>query len=570
MARLPDTFIDELLSRVNVVEVIQERLSLKRQGKEYGALCPFHDERSPSFTVSPTKQFYHCFGCGAHGTAISFLMEYDRLEFLDAVEELASRAGIQMPQDDAVKAAKESRAPLYSALARAAELYTQELGKSDQARAYLEHRGISQESIERFGVGFAPNGFTTIIDHFGASESTLGLLESVGLVARNDRDQCYDKFRNRIMFPIHDRRGRVIGFGGRALEEGGGPKYLNSPESPLFHKGRELYGLWHARQSEEEGRLVVVEGYLDVIALAQSGHEQVVATLGTATTAQHAETLFRTASDVVFCFDGDKAGQGAAYRALEAALPSMRDGRQAWFMTLPEGEDPDTIVREGGALRFQALMDQAVPISAYCFRQISEGVDLATLEGRARLAERAKPLLERIPPGAFADLMAKKLSEVTGLGPRTNTPVRRNHRAPRTVQTRPSLVRTAISILLQQPSIGLGIQPPFRFLTLRQPGVELLVEVLSYIHHAPDITVRQLLDRFSGRDELPALQKLAAAPLAPGEEGWQGEFEGAIAQLNRNAIQQRISELNAIQSEKGLGPEEKQELLELLRERINP
>ena len=570
MARLPETFIDELLSRVDVVEVIQERLSLKRQGKEYGAPCPFHDERTPSFTVSPAKQFYHCFGCGAHGSAITFLMEYDRLEFLDAVEELAARAGVQMPRDEAVREARAARAPLYEALAAAADFYSHQLEHSSQARAYLAGRGVAAQSIERFQVGYAPAGFTQGMEHFQKAGLTSQALERAGLVSRNERGQAYDRFRNRIMFPIHDRRGRVIGFGGRALEESGGPKYLNSPETELFHKGHELYGLWHARQAPAEQRLVVAEGYLDVIALAQAGHGRVVATLGTATTAEHAQTLFRDAADVVFCFDGDKAGQAAAVRALEATLPCMRDGRQGWFMALPSGQDPDSIVRDGGLQAFSTLLNRAEAASAFCFRHLSEGVNLGTIDGKARLAERARPLLAMIPEGAFADLMDGKLSELTGLSRRAARRQPALRRSPAVAATRPSLVRTTIGLLLQRPTLGAAVASPYRFVQLRQPGVELLVEILTAVRHEPEISVRALLARFDGRPEQSALRRLAAAPSVVEDEHLQGEFDDAIIQLNRNATRQRIADLKAKQVEAALAPEEKQELLELLRERVGP
>src|SRR5690606_25258249 len=373
MARIPDAFIDDLLARTDIVEVISSRVPLKRQGREYAARCRFHDERSPSFTVSPTKQFYHYFGCGAHCTAISCLMNYDRLEFLDAVEELAKRAGLEVPRDTRARNVNGESRELYAALEAAARFFQQQLQGSAKARAYLDKRGVDAETRARFGIGYAPDGWEGLKTALGTDERRLALLEKVGLFSRNDAGRVYDKFRDRVMFPIHDRRGRVIAFGGRVLEKDDGPKYLNSPETALFHKGRELYGLWQVRQAHAKiPRLVVVEGYMAGFSLFQYGVDTAVATLGTATTPDHAELLFRNAADVYFCFDGDRAGRGAAWKALESVLPRMRDGRQAFFLFLPEGEDPDSIVRQEGAAGFDERLRQATPLSEFLFAELGK------------------------------------------------------------------------------------------------------------------------------------------------------------------------------------------------------
>ena len=417
MARLSDAFIDDLIARSDIVEVISARVPLKRKGREYTAPCPFHDERTPSFYVSPTKQFYHCFGCGAHGTAISFLMNYDRLEFLDAIEELAKRAGIEVPRETRQNNQDSDLRDQYAALEAAAKLFQRALADSPRALAYLDGRGVDAENRARFGIGYAPEGYSTLKDTLGSDERRLKLLERTGMLSKNDRGHVYDKFRDRVMFPIHDRRGRVIAFGGRVLGGDDGPKYLNSPETALFHKGRELYGLWQARQANQKlERLIVVEGYMDVVALFQYGVTQAVATLGTATTGDHAELLFRNAPDVYFCFDGDAAGRRAAWRAVESVLPRMKDGRQAMFLFLPDGEDPDTIVRKEGAAGFDARLAQALPLSQFFFDEIGREINLGTLDGRARLAERARPMLAQIPDGAFADLMRQELQRMTGVG----------------------------------------------------------------------------------------------------------------------------------------------------------
>ncbi|KAG1271524.1 hypothetical protein G6F65_012342 [Rhizopus arrhizus] len=370
MARIPDAFIDDLLARTDIVEVVGSRVPLKRQGKEYAARCPFHDERSASFTVSPTKQFYHCFGCGAHGTAISFLMNYDRLEFLDAVDELAKRAGMDVPRNENPRSPQQQddSRELYSALEAATRFFQSNLQGSDKARSYLDGRGVDEENRARFQIGYAPDGYSGLRDALGKDERRMKLLDRAGLFSKNDRGHVYDKFRDRVMFPIFDRRGRVIAFGGRVFEKDDGPKYLNSPETALFHKGRELYGLWQVRQANQKiERLIVVEGYMDVVSLFQFGVTQAAATLGTATTPDHAELLVRNAPDVFFCFDGDAAGRRAGWKALESVLPRMKDGRQAFFLFLPDGEDPDTIVRKEGAEAFNERLKQATPLSQHAW-----------------------------------------------------------------------------------------------------------------------------------------------------------------------------------------------------------
>jgi len=572
MARLSDAFIDDLLARTDIVELVGARVPLKRQGKEYAARCPFHDERSASFTVSPTKQFYHCFGCGAHGTAISFLMNFDRLEFLDAVDELAKRAGMEVPRDTRQKNEDTGTRDLYASLEAAAQFFRRQLAASEKARAYVEKRGIAPEIVERYAIGYAPDGYNGLRDALGTDERRMQLLERAGLFSKNDKGSVYDKFRDRLMFPIHDRRGRTIAFGGRVIDPEDTPKYLNSPETPLFHKGRELYGLWQAKQANSKlDRLVVVEGYMDVVALAQYGVSQAVATLGTATTSEHAELLFRSAPDVYFCFDGDRAGRAAAWKALESVLPRMKDGRQAFFLFLPDGEDPDSIVRQEGADGFDARLRDATPLSEFFYAQVSTDVNLGTLDGKARLAERCKAYLAQIPDGAFGDLMKQRLTELTGLGarssaPETHVPAQRAHggggRGP--AAPRRSLVRGAISLLLQHPPLALALEPPYGFASLRQPGVELLAELVALVRERPDIRTGGLLEHFAERDEAAALQKLAMQAMPGDEAAWRNEFLDAMAQLERQTLQQRIDELQAKRAESGLEERDKEELRALL------
>ncbi|WP_374382567.1 DNA primase [Thermomonas sp.] len=572
MARIPDAFIDELLARTDIVEVVGGRVPLKRQGKEYAARCPFHDERSASFTVSPTKQFYHCFGCGAHGTAISFLMNYDRLEFLDAVDELAKRVGMEVPRETQQRNANPDTRDLYGAMEAANAFFRGQLARSDKARAYVDKRGIAQEIVERYGIGYAPDGFSALRDALGTDPRRMQLLERGGLFSKNDKGHVYDKFRDRLMFPIHDRRGRTIAFGGRVIDPEDSPKYLNSPETALFHKGRELYGLWQARQANQKlDRLIVVEGYMDVVALAQYGVSQAVATLGTATTPDHAELLFRNAPDVFFCFDGDRAGRSAAWKALESVLPRMKDGRQSFFLFLPDGEDPDSLVRQEGVDGFDARLRDATPLSEFFYASLSGDVNLGSLDGKARLAERCKPLLAQIPDGAFGDLMRQRLTELTGVGarastPQTHVPAQRASQATASGAQKPSLVRSAITHLLHRPGFALDLQPPFRFAVLRQPGIELLSELVLLVRERPDINTGALLEHFEGREELGALQKLAAHAL-PGEDAALRQvFLDNIVRLDAEALQQRREELQARIA--SLDEAEKAELRDLLQARL--
>ncbi len=578
MARLPDAFIDDLLARTDIVEVVGSRVPLKRQGKEYASRCPFHDERSASFTVSPTKQFYHCFGCGAHGTAISFLMNYDRLEFLDAVDELAKRVGMEIPRETNARTPQQQddSRDQYSALDAATRFFQKQLEGNDKARAYLDGRGVDADTRARFSIGYAPDGYSALKDALGKDERRMKLLDRVGLFSKNDRGHVYDKFRDRVMFPIFDRRGRVIAFGGRVMaapDDGrdAGPKYLNSPETALFHKGRELYGLWQVRQANQKiERLIVVEGYMDVVSLFQFGVTQAVATLGTATTPDHAELLFRNAPDVYFCFDGDAAGRRAGWRALESVLPRMKDGRQAFFLFLPDGEDPDTIVRKEGADAFDARLKQGTPLSQFFFDELGREINLGTLDGKARLAERAKPMLAQIPDGAFGDLMKQELARLTGIGSTATTaapvarPPMRNNAVP--VQKR-SLVRAAIAILLQQPSLAMNLEGHHAISGLRLPGIELLVELLNLVQQRPDISTGALLEHFNEREEQAALHKLAAQALPGDEAMWAQELQDAILQLEKQLLTQRLEELQAKQRQQGLDDTDKYELRELLKAR---
>lgn len=422
---IPQNFIDDLLDRVDIVDVVDSRVKLKRSGKNYSACCPFHEEKTPSFTVSPEKQFYYCFGCGASGNALGFVMDYERLSFPEAVEQLARITGMDVPREIQTEAEikrEQERKSIYQLLEKADEFYQQQLRHHPSkhlAVNYLKGRGLDGKTAKAYGVGFAPPGWDNLLKSLGNSDDDKHLLIEGGMLIHQEQEKkLYDRFRHRIMFPIRDTRGRVIGFGGRVLGDDK-PKYLNSPETPVFHKGQELYGLYEARLAYRElPRLLVVEGYMDVVSLAQFGICYGVATLGTACSPDHLDRAFKHTSEVVFCFDGDKAGRSAALRALDASLETMADGRTVKFLFLPEGEDPDTLVRQIGPEKFERMIELAVPLEDYLFDAVAEGLNIRTMEGRATFSKRAAPLLDRLPKGVFRELMFESLATRTGLNRR--------------------------------------------------------------------------------------------------------------------------------------------------------
>jgi len=562
---IPDSFIEELLGRTDIVEIIERRVPLKRAGREFQACCPFHDEKTPSFTVSPQKQFYHCFGCGAHGSAISFLMNFEGLEFVDAVEDLAHHAGLEVPRE-ASRTARPS-ADLYEILTAAAEFYQEELKKSPEAVAYLKQRGLSGEVARKFGIGYAPPGWNNLINRLGTSESSMARLKRAGMLSQGNSGE-FDKFRHRIMFPIQDRRGRVIGFGGRALDDDG-PKYLNSPETELFHKGKELYGLFLARSSQAKmDRILVVEGYMDVVALAQFGFDHCVATLGTATTGDQAELLFRAADEVVYCFDGDRAGRKAAWRALEATLPRLREGRQARFLFLPEGEDPDSLVRTAGAEAFSSALDKAQALSGFFFEHFTRDVDMGTIDGRARLVELTKPLLDKIPPGVFHDMMIGRLEtlaqhRMTRPGGNMPEKTKRLAAAGKPLQQRTPM-RMALAHLVQNPALALKAGKLDAFEGCDLAGFEIYRELVDFCARSPNMTTAQLLELWRDHPAQSHLNTLATWSL-PGEEAkLVQEFTDAVTGLELQWTETQLSRMPRIVD---LEMEDRKKLLSLQQRR---
>ena len=418
--RIPQGFIDELVARADIVEVIGARVPLKKAGREYKACCPFHDEKTPSFWVSPHKQFFHCFGCGAHGTALGFLMQYEQLPFPEAVEELAGRLGLEVPHEGGNAPAQKSQEPLTELLGRVAGFYQEALATNERARAYLRGRGLEPATLERFRIGYAPDAWNEVLRRFGQADEGQKALLATGIIIERETprpgsEPWYDRFRDRIMFPIRDPRGRVLGFGGRVLD-GGEPKYLNSPETELFHKGQELYGLHEMRLARTAAtRLLVVEGYMDVVRLHQAGITYAVATLGTATTPEHLKRAFRLVGEIVFCFDGDRAGRGAAWRALHNALPEAREGRELKFLFLPDGEDPDSLVGKEGQAAFEQRLAAALPLSEYLISHLASEADLSHADGRARYVALARPLLAKVPAGVYQELLLARIAGEVGL-----------------------------------------------------------------------------------------------------------------------------------------------------------
>jgi len=597
--RIPQTFIDEVVARSDIVDIIGLRVPLKKAGREYKACCPFHGEKTPSFWVSPEKQFYHCFGCGAHGTVLGFLMQYEKLEFLDAVADLAERAGLEVPRD-----AQSSQAPgggdLYDVMSAAARFFEQTLADDARARDYLETRGVTAETAARFGLGYAPDSWNALLTRFGGDETDRRRLLQAGLIIERDtragerNPGFYDRFRDRLMFPIRDSRGRVLAFGGRVIAQGE-PKYLNSPETPLFHKGRELYGLFEARQARIDfKRLLVVEGYMDVVRLHQAGIQYAVATLGTATTQEHLNKLFKITAEVVFCFDGDRAGRAAAWRALENALPMARDGREMKFLFLPDGEDPDSLVAKEGAAGFEDRLKAALPLSEYLVKQLVAEVDLGPIDGRAKLAALARPLFLALPDGVYRELLADrlaaeirmpatKLKELLLAGgekrsarevPHSAAARQPRAQAPRAGISigRGNLLRQAISLVLHHPAAAGAVPDPAELKALGLPGVSVLQELLEQAAAASAPSTAQLLERWRDRPEFERLAALAAGePLVADPKQAASELKMAVQRLvEAYGPGRRVDELLKKAEQMGLNTDEKAELSALLRSKSRP
>ena len=511
--RIPQSFIDDLIARSDIVEVINSRVPLKRKGKEYMACCPFHNEKTPSFTVSEAKQFYYCFGCHAKGNVIGFLMDYEHLSYVDAIETLAADQHLDVPHEDGGfhNRQAEDKQPLYDTLKQASELYQAELKSSERAINYLKQRGLSGEIAKKFKIGYAPDGWDFLLSRIGKSNEQLDALKKTGLIVTNDNNKTYDRFRDRIIFPITDQRGRIIGFGGRILDQGE-PKYLNSPENAVFHKGYELYGLYETKQALRNiERIIVVEGYMDVVALAQSGINYAVASLGTATTTDQIQKTYRTTHEIVFCYDGDNAGKKAAWRALENTLSVIRDGMIAKFLFLPEKEDPDTMVRKEGKEAFEQRIMDAMPLSDFLFETLKSQVDINTREGKAQFANKANKLIQKMHNSLFKDLLIEELSSIVGLSqqhleskisaeksrqPAVANTVKPEAKPARGQQVENNRTRLAVALLVQNPQLAIKQPIPESFRLSSNKGLVLLFELQQVIAQNPEISSAALIERF--------------------------------------------------------------------------
>ncbi len=580
--RISRQFIDDLLARADIVELVDGRVPLKKAGKNYQACCPFHNEKSPSFTVSQDKQFYHCFGCGEHGNAISFLMEFDRLDFVDAIEELASHCGIEVVREENNASPAEQRRQQqvyqqkqddYELMKQVSRFFQQQLKVAtdkETAINYLKNRGLSGEVVKRFGIGYISDAWDGMMKIFSPQGKSNQQLVDLGMAIQGDKNRPYDRFRGRIMFPISDKRGRVIGFGGRVLGDEK-PKYLNSPETRVYHKGQELYGLYEAKQANKNlKRLVVVEGYMDVVALAQHGVDYAVASLGTATTFEQLQTMFRTVKEVICCYDGDRAGRDAAWRAMENALPLIRDGFSLKFVFVPDGEDPDSLIRKQGQDAFEEILDKAMPLSKFLFEHLMGQVDMSSLEGRAALVESFQPYLAKLPDSVLKDAIINEIANNFGTGSeqflvkmakktKTEASVKKPKRS-----TKITPVRLAIALLLEHPHIVNELGDVSVLEPLNIPGVDLLTQLLKLCQQNPQIKTAQLLECFRDTTQGKQLAKLMCWQHHVEADAAADVFLDSIEKLLNNFVEQRTEFLLQKARINQITAQERQELQAIL------
>ncbi|MEQ3639217.1 MAG: DNA primase [Alteromonas sp.] len=588
--KIPRDFIDDLLSRTDVVEVVDSRVKLKKAGKNYQACCPFHNEKSPSFTVSQDKQFYHCFGCGAHGNAISFIMEFDRLEFVEAIEDLARYHGLEVPREKGSRPAmsEEKKQQLqddYTLMEQVTRFFQHQLrqnGNSKKAIDYLKNRGLSGDIVKQWEIGYAPDGWSALLDTFGKSPQQIKQLIDLRLVNKNDQGRTYDFFRDRIMFPIRDKRGRVVGFGGRVLEDGG-PKYLNSPETRIFHKGNELFGFYSARQQNRQlDTVVVVEGYMDVVALSQFDINIATAALGTATTLEHIQMLVRATSHIVCCYDGDRAGREAAWRALENALPALKDGVRLSFLFLPDGEDPDTMVRQVGKDTFLGMLNEAMPLSRFFFENLLKSHNVGTPEGKIALKKAAMPLIESTLGADQKNMLLEELAKHTGEFDRfklqqdiskANQGSKKAYSPNLTQVNKPKLspLRMLIRLLLDSPRLAaacddvqIGI-----FTGSAAAGMDLLRDVHAFCLANPEAKTSQLVENFRDHPHSSTIAKLLLQEHLVKDEDAERVYNDSFTRLLDAHLESRIETLLSRSRVQSLSKAEKEELTLLMKERQN-
>ncbi|MEE4243983.1 MAG: DNA primase [Kangiellaceae bacterium] len=614
--RIPRSFIDDLLQRSDIVEVIERRLPLKKAGKNYQACCPFHGEKTPSFSVSPDKQFYYCFGCGANGNAISFVMEYDGLEFVEAIEDLAHAQGLEVPREASNFNQPERKweHDHYELMEKVAHYYQKQLKSSKESErviTYLKDRGLSGEIARDFGIGYAPDEWHSLQALFGHDLSINKALVDCGMLIEKE-DNRYDRFRDRVMFPIRDRRGRVIAFGGRVIDKaddvqgatsaagdrtsGVGPKYLNSPETDIFHKGQELYGLYEMRQhSRKVEWSVVVEGYMDVVSLAQFGIRNAVATLGTATSSTHIQQLFRVCPKIVFCFDGDRAGRDAALRALNHSIGQIRDNREIRFMFLDDGEDPDTFVRQFGAEKFAEIAQSSPSIFDFLMTHLQSQVDMNSFEGPGKLANLAKPFIDLMVDPIHKERFIQQLAQLVGLSEQKLTQLLEANKMPPQTRTQSNgqagnlqdssqttnqgvplnqsnqitPIRRAITLVLHNRELA-KLTNDFDWLTeLNMAGNQILKNLLEISQANPNISLGALIEHWRGSNTEQHLVKLANEEIIVPEQGLTAEFQGILSKLEKAFKEQRFTELQQRSTQGPLTPDEKQTYQKLLIELQN-
>ena len=566
--RISREFIDDLLVRVDIVDLIDSHVPLKKTGNNYVARCPFHTEKTPSFSVNRNKQFFHCFGCGASGNAISFLMDFSHLDFIEAVEDLANFAGIDVQRESLdINSAykKDDLSNLYLLMDRVAAFYVEQLRLTPKAIDYLKVRSVKGEIARDFILGYAPDKWNALTEKFDQQ-----LLIDAGLLVIKDDGRAYDRFRDRIMFPIRDKRARIIGFGGRVIDDSL-PKYLNSPETSLFHKGKEVYGLYELlEKNSKPQRILIVEGYLDVIALAEYGINYAVAALGTAASQAHLDLLFRFSSELVFCFDGDRAGREAAWRAMESTFSCLKDGRQMRIMILPKNHDPDSLVREEGLSGFTARMQSAQPLSDYFFEHVTEELNLSEMEGRAQLIGKAKPYLEKLPEGVFREMMFDRLKELSGQNSLESLEnlVIGDFAKQKPLQFEPSRLssaRVAIALLLQRPSLAeIVIQKDIDWNGLEFRGIQLFKNILEVIGDKKSINTAVLIEHYRDTNEEKSVKALALLDVYVSDDKIEDVFCDALNVLLKQARDLGISKLLAKAQAKSLEMEEQALLIKML------
>ena len=567
--KIPRNFIDDLLARTDIVELIDSKVGLKKAGKDYQACCPFHNEKSPSFTVSQDKQFYHCFGCGANGNAISFVMEYDKLEFVDAIEELASLLNLDVPREKGSSSAPERTAAQkrsdYDLMLHTARFYQHQLKHHSNSAAvidYVKGRGLSGETVKKFMIGYAPSEWEALCQQLGRTKEQKEQLVELKLASEKTPGRQFDFFRDRLMFPIRDKRGRVIAFGGRVMQADQGPKYLNSPETRIFHKGFELYGLYEAKQAHKKlEHVLIVEGYMDVVALAEQGIEYAVAALGTATTSEHMHTLYRTTDKVICCYDGDRAGRDAAWRALENALPYLNDGKALHFVFLPDGEDPDSLVQQEGKTQFEQRLSQADDFTKVLFNKLSQEVDLTLDSGKAKLLSAALPLIEKIPSEFYQENILEQLGRLIGrtreqLNSRLKTP-KQQHAVERKFKITP--MRQAIGILIQHPQLAKSVPYLPELAQMNIAGIGLLLRLQERALQKDNANTAVLLESFRDSEDYEPLVKLATWQHQISDERLETVFQNTFKFIEDQCLNYRLETLLIKDKTQGLSSDEKLE-----------